>query len=64
MSLNINYYQFQPVEFRAANNQRILTIDPEAAEDVDTSMLGTDFMFYIAFFGKTYYILLISKHFV
>lgn len=55
MDLDINLYQLQPVEFRAAPNQRILTIDPETAEDVDTSMLGTDFMFYIAFFGKDYW---------
>ncbi|RZC41031.1 DUF2370 domain containing protein [Asbolus verrucosus] len=30
--------------------QRILTIENESNEDVDTSLLGTDFMFYIAFF--------------
>ncbi|XP_030767081.1 NEDD4 family-interacting protein 2 [Sitophilus oryzae] len=35
-------------QFRA-QGQRIV-IDNEAAEDVDTSLLGTDFMFYIAFF--------------
>ncbi|CAH1955276.1 unnamed protein product [Acanthoscelides obtectus] len=29
---------------------RVLTIDSENSEDVDTSLLGTDFMFYIAFF--------------
>jgi hypothetical protein len=32
------------------SGQRILTIENEANEDVDTSLLGTDFMFYIAFF--------------
>ncbi|XP_076252510.1 nedd4 family interacting protein isoform X2 [Rhynchophorus ferrugineus] len=37
--------QFRP------QGQRIVPIDNEAAEDVDTSLLGTDFMFYIAFFG-------------
>lgn len=31
---------------------RVLTIDAENPEDVDTTLLGTDFMFYIAFFGK------------
>jgi len=30
--------------------QRILAIDAEANDDVDTSLLGTDFMFYTAFF--------------
>ncbi|XP_975457.2 NEDD4 family-interacting protein 1 [Tribolium castaneum] len=33
-----------------APGQRILTIENESNEDVDTSLLGTDFMFYIAFF--------------
>ncbi|XP_074037632.1 nedd4 family interacting protein [Leptinotarsa decemlineata] len=30
--------------------QRIITIDADINEEVDTSLLGTDFMFYIAFF--------------
>lgn len=30
--------------------QRIITIDADASEDIDTSLLGTDFMFYTAFF--------------
>ncbi|XP_060530252.1 NEDD4 family-interacting protein 2 [Cylas formicarius] len=30
--------------------QRILTLDNETGEEVDTTLLGTDFMFYIAFF--------------
>ncbi|XP_044255574.1 NEDD4 family-interacting protein 1 [Tribolium madens] len=33
-----------------APGQRILTIENESNEEVDTSLLGTDFMFYIAFF--------------
>lgn len=38
-------------QFRTPPAQRILLpIDNEATEDVDTSLLGTDFMFYIAFF--------------
>lgn len=41
----------QSTQFRP-QGQRIVPIDNEAAEDVDTSLLGTDFMFYIAFFGK------------
>lgn len=40
----------QPLPFRPG--QRIITIDAENPEDVDTSLLGTDFMFYLAFFGK------------
>nr|XP_023011804.1 uncharacterized protein LOC111502069 [Leptinotarsa decemlineata] len=32
--------------------QRIITIDADINEEVDTSLLGTDFMFYIAFFGE------------
>ncbi|CAG9762971.1 unnamed protein product [Ceutorhynchus assimilis] len=40
-----------PSQFRTPPNQRILMpIDNEANEDVDTTLLGTDFMFYIAFF--------------
>ncbi|XP_066257482.1 NEDD4 family-interacting protein 1-like isoform X1 [Euwallacea similis] len=40
-----------PSQYRSQPVQRILMpIDNEAAEDVDTSLLGTDFMFYIAFF--------------
>ncbi|KAJ3657838.1 hypothetical protein Zmor_009617 [Zophobas morio] len=33
-----------------APGQRIITVENEPNEDVDTSLLGTDFMFYIAFF--------------
>lgn len=41
-----------PSQFRSPPAQRILLpLDNEAHEDVDTSLLGTDFMFYIAFFG-------------
>ncbi|XP_050315368.1 NEDD4 family-interacting protein 1-like [Anthonomus grandis grandis] len=40
-----------PTVFRSPPNQRILLpIDNEAHEEADTSLLGTDFMFYIAFF--------------
>lgn len=40
-----------PSQFRSPPAQRILLpIDNEATEDVDTSLLGTDFMFCIAFF--------------
>lgn len=31
---------------------QLLAIDAEGGEDVDTSLLGTDFMFYTAFFGE------------
>lgn len=30
--------------------QRIITIDADASDEIDTSLLGTDFMFYTAFF--------------
>ncbi|CAG9861537.1 unnamed protein product [Phyllotreta striolata] len=39
----------RPLPFRPG--QRVITIDAtEATEDPDTSLLGTDFMFYLAFF--------------
>lgn len=41
--------QARPPEFRQPG-QRILTIAADASDDVDTSLLGTDFMFYTAFF--------------
>ncbi|KAK9875786.1 hypothetical protein WA026_009577 [Henosepilachna vigintioctopunctata] len=39
-----------PAVYARPNGQRVITISNESAEDVDTSLLGTDFMFYIAFF--------------
>lgn len=39
----------RPLQFRPPG-QRVLTIESENPDDVDTSLLGTDFMFYIAFF--------------
>ncbi|CAH1112243.1 unnamed protein product [Psylliodes chrysocephalus] len=44
----INSPSTRPLPFRPG--QRIITIDAENPEDVDTSLLGTDFMFYLAFF--------------
>lgn len=49
--VNNNACLFQPQPYRPPG-PRVLTIESENVEDVDTSLLGTDFMFYIAFFGK------------
>lgn len=40
----------RPPPFRQIGHQRIIAIENEATDDVDTTLLGTDFMFYIAFF--------------
>lgn len=39
-----------PTVFPRAPGQRIVTINNDVNDEVDTSLLGTDFMFYIAFF--------------
>ncbi|XP_050517209.1 NEDD4 family-interacting protein 2 [Diabrotica virgifera virgifera] len=44
----VNSPSTRPLPFRPG--QRVITIDAENTDDVDTSLLGTDFMFYIAFF--------------
>lgn len=44
-----NPHVVPPPEFRAVG-QRLLTINGEETDDNDTSLLGTDFMFYTAFF--------------
>lgn len=48
-------YVFVKLSQYRTPGQRILTIENETTEDVDTSLLGTDFMFYIAFFGSYCY---------
>ncbi|KAJ8936660.1 hypothetical protein NQ318_020640 [Aromia moschata] len=45
----INSPTTRPLPYRQPG-QRVLTIESENPEDVDTSLLGTIFMFYIAFF--------------
>ncbi|KAJ8969197.1 hypothetical protein NQ314_001868 [Rhamnusium bicolor] len=45
----INSPTARPLQYRQPG-QRVLTIESENPDDVDTSLLGTDFMFYIAFF--------------
>ncbi|KAG5888279.1 hypothetical protein JTB14_025199 [Gonioctena quinquepunctata] len=49
ISIPINSPSTRVLPFRTPG-QRIVTIEAENPEDVDTSLLGTDFMFYIAFF--------------
>lgn len=44
------FFCLQPIEYRPPG-PRILTIDADTTDDIDTSLLGTDFTFYVAFFG-------------
>ncbi|KAL3267409.1 hypothetical protein HHI36_011538 [Cryptolaemus montrouzieri] len=48
--INITSPAIIPAVYARPHGQRVITISNEAAEDVDTTLLGTDFMFYIAFF--------------
>ncbi|XP_044749138.1 NEDD4 family-interacting protein 2 [Coccinella septempunctata] len=50
MPININTPTITPPVFARPHNQRVITITNEGADDTDTSLLGTDFMFYVAFF--------------
>ncbi|CAH1159627.1 unnamed protein product [Phaedon cochleariae] len=49
LPIPINCPSTRPIPF-CQPGQRVIAIDTDNPDDVDTSLLGTDFMFYIAFF--------------